>query len=312
MGPGILVIVFKGIGDVILTTPLLRALKKGVKDCRLYFLTKKRSRGILELNPHLDGIFYREDSPLGAIRRAGIDISMDFMRSSVSGFYSLFSGADKRLAFRFAGGRIFYNLMPERKEGLGYTVQYRLQFLEHLGVPPDGIQPDFFFRPENAARARAFLKANSVAPEIFTVTFDITSPREHRRWPPGLFARLADHIARTFSARVIFLWGPGELDYVKAALAAAKEHHLLCPDFNLLDLAALENRASLHVGLSSGPMHVAVSQATPTFTIYAPQDSPLSWSPPGPGHAWIQGDLAELSFEAVWEKLAGHIKTLRV
>ena len=310
-GPGILVIVFKGIGDVILTTPLLRALKKGVKGSRLYFLTKKPSRRVLELNPNLDGVFYREDSPLGAIRRAGIDISIDFMRSSVSGFYSLFSGADKRLAFRYAGGRLFYNLMPEKKEGLGYTVLDRLQFLENLGAAPDGTQPDLFFRPENAAKAGAFLAAAAVAPGAFTVTLDITSPRSHRRWAPELFARLADRLARGFAARVIFLWGPGELDYVKAAMSAAQEKHLLCPDFDLLDLAALQKRASLHVGLSSGPMHVAVSQGTPTFTVYAPQNSPVSWSPPGPAHAWVQGALDELPFEAVWEKLSAHVQSLQ-
>jgi len=296
---------------VVLTTPLLRALKKGLPDSRIYFLTKKASRSILELNPNLDGVFCREDSPLGAIRRAGIDISLDFMRSSVSGFYSLFSGASKRLAFRYAGGRLFYNLMPEKREASGYTVLDRLQLLGPLGIASDGAQPDLFFRPANAARAEAFLAAGAVPPGAFTVTLDITSPREHRRWAPELFGRLADQLARAFAAKVVFLWGPGERGYVEAALAAAKEPHLLAPDFDLLDLAALQRRAALHVGLSSGPMHVAVSQGTPTFTIYAPQNSPLSWSPPGPKHAWVQGDLAALSFDAVWEKLGAHIKALQ-
>jgi len=76
-------------------------------------------------------------------------------------------------------------------------------------------------------------------------------------------------------------------------------------------LAALQRRVGLHAGLSSGPMHVAVSQGTPTFTIYAPQNSPLSWSPPGPEHSWVQGDLAALSFDAVWEKLSAHVTALR-
>ncbi|MCX5791125.1 MAG: glycosyltransferase family 9 protein [Elusimicrobia bacterium] len=311
MGPGILIIVFKGIGDVLLTTPLVRALKKGLPDSRLYFLTRKPSRGILELNPYLDGVFYREDSPLGAIRRAGVDISMDFMRSSVSGCYSLFSGAGRRLAFSYTGGRLFYNRMQPKKEGLGYTVLDRLQFLDTLGVPADGVQPDLFFRPGNAAKAEAFLAAGGVAPGAFTVTFDITSPREHRRWAPELFARLADRLAREHGAKVVFLAGPGELDYVKTALAAAEERHLPCPGFDLLDLAALAKRAGLHVGLSSAPMHIAVSQGAPTFTIYAPQNSPANWSPPGPAHAWIQGALDSLSFDEVWARLDAHVKTLK-
>ncbi|PJA13566.1 MAG: hypothetical protein COX65_06875, partial [Elusimicrobia bacterium CG_4_10_14_0_2_um_filter_56_8] len=57
MGPGILIIVFKGIGDVLLTTPLIRALKKGLPESRLYFLTRRPSLGILENNPNLSGVF---------------------------------------------------------------------------------------------------------------------------------------------------------------------------------------------------------------------------------------------------------------
>ncbi len=311
MGPGILIIVFKGIGDVILTTPLLRALKTGMPDSRLYFLTRRPSLKVLKHNPRLDGVFCREDGPLSAIRAAGIDISLDFMRSSSSGFYALFSGAKKRLAFKYPAGRIFHNVLPAKKPGGGYTVFDRLELLEPLGIPQAGPQPELLFGPENAARAEAFLSGAGVGPGAFTVTLDVTSPREHRRWAPENFALLADRLASEYGAKVVFLWGPGELDYVKAAISGAKEKHLLCPDFDLLDLAALMKRSGLHVGTSSGPMHVAVSQGLPTFTVYSPQNSPVSWSPPGPLHAWAQGELSSLPFEAVWSRLSAHLNSLK-
>lgn len=311
MGPGILVIVYKGIGDVLLTTPLLRALKTAIPDSRLYFLTRRPSRKVLEHNPRLSGVFYREESPLGAIRRAGIDITFDYMRSSSSGFYALLSGAKKRLAFSFAAGRLWHNILPEKRQEARYTVFDRLQLLEPLGIPHAGPEMELAFGPENAAKADAFLAASGVKPGEPLVTFDITSPREHRRWAPENFAGLADRLARERGARCVFLWGPGERDYVKAAMSFAAKPHLLCPDFDLLDLAALQKRAALHVGTSSAPMHLAVSQGTPTFTVYAPQNSPQSWSPPGPEHAWAQGELDALPFEAVWEKLKAHAAALQ-
>jgi len=311
MGPGILIIVYKGIGDVLLTTPLLRALKKGLPDSRLYFLTRRPSRRILENNPRLAGVFYREDKPLAAIRAAGIDISMDFMRSASSGLYALFSGAKKRLAFEAPGAWLFHNTRPVKRQDNAYTVFDRLQLLEPLGIPHDGPQMELDFKPENAAKADAFLAGAGVKPEDFLITFDITSPREHRRWAPENFAGLADAAAERHGARVVFLWGPGELDYVKAAMAAAKRPHLLCPDFDLLDLAALLRRASLHAGTSSAPMHLAVSQGAPTFTVYAPQNSPASWTPPGPRHAWSQGELSTLPFDTVRDSFLTHIKKLK-
>jgi ADP-heptose:LPS heptosyltransferase len=311
MGPGILIIVYKGIGDVLLTTPVLRALKKAMPDSRLYFLTRYPSLKVLKNNPRLDGVFCREDSPLSAIRAARIDIALDFMRSTSSGFYALFSGARKRLAFNYRGGRLFYNILPDKRPGAGYTAFDRLQLIEALGVPHDGPEMELSFGQENSARAEAFLAGAGVKPGEFLVTLDITSPREHRRWAPENFTRLADNLAAEFGARTVFLWGPGELDYVKAAVEAAAGKHLICPDFDLLDLAALIKRASLHAGTSSGPMHLAVSQGAPTFTVYAPQNSPLSWSPPGPRHAWAQGDLAALTFDEVWSRLRAHVLALK-
>lgn len=311
MGPGILIIVYKGIGDVLLTTPLLRALKKGLPDSRLYFLTRRPSLKILRNNPRLSGVFCREDKPLSAIRAAGIDISLDFMRSTSSGFYALFSGAKKRLAFAHPTGRLFHNVLPVKKENRGYTVFDRLELLEPLGIPHDGPQPELSFGPENAARAEAFLSGEGIRPGELTVTLDITSPREHRRWARENFVRLADRLSSDFGTRVVFLWGPGELDYVKEAMASAKGRHSLCPDFDLLDLAALMKRSGLHAGTSSAPMHIAVSQGLPTFTVYAPQNFPASWSPPGPLHSWAQGELSTLPFETVWERLSAHIKAVR-
>jgi len=311
MGPGILIIVYKGIGDVLLTTPLLRALKKGLPDSRLYFLTRRPSLKVLRNNPHLSGVFCREDGPLSAIRAAGIDISLDFMRSTSSGFYALFSGAKKRLAFSYPLGRIFHNVLPAIRPNPGYTAFDRLQLLEPLGLPHDGPEPELYFGAENAARAGAFLSDAGIGPGTFTVTLDITSPREHRCWAPENYILLADRLTADFGARVIFLWGPGELGYVKAAVAAAREKHLLCPDFDLLDLAALLKRSGLHVGNSSAPMHIAVSQGTPTFTVYSPRNSPASWSPPGPLHSWAQGELSSLSFETVWRRLSAHLKAIK-
>ncbi len=174
-----------------------------------------------------------------------------------------------------------------------------------------GPTPNLFVGPGNAARPAAFRPGAGLGPGAFTVTLDITSPREHRRWAPENFALLADRLSEEYGAKVVFLWGPGEQDYVKAAMSAAAGKHLLCPDFDLLDLAALMKRSGLHVGTSSGPMHVAVSQGLPTFTVYSPQNSPVSWSPPGPLHAWAQGELSSLPFETVWSRLSSHIKSLK-
>lgn len=315
-GRRFLITVFKGIGDVILSTPLVRAIKKDDPDNEVYFFTRKASRPVLRHNPAVSGVIVRGDGPaaarnsLAAIRKAAPDAALDFMLSSTSGLFTLLSGARERAAFRRPLGFLFYNVMPEFEER-GYAVNNRYELLEALGVKPDGIRPDVLFTPENKARAKAFLSAKGLDPAKDTlITFDITSPRNYRMWPAASFVKLADMLADRTGARIIFLSGPGEKDYVAAALASAGRPHYAAPDLDLLDLAALSGMCSLHVGTSSAPMHIAVSQGTPTFTIYGPLTGPESWSPPSPEHAWAQGDLEKLTPEEVFEKASRHLASL--
>ncbi|HAF95374.1 MAG: hypothetical protein A2021_01000 [Elusimicrobia bacterium GWF2_52_66] len=308
-----LVMVFKGIGDVLLTTPLVRALKKNIPGAEIYFLTKKSSEKILRFNSCLSGVFVREETCLGEIRSRKLDTTMDFMNSSSSGAYALLSGAGRRLAFRHPLGRIFHNVLIEKEGPARYTVYDRLEMLKPLGVPHDGIGLDLRFAPENAEKALDFLKRSgleSARPSF--VIFDITSPRRHRCWPPEKFIALADRLEADFRLRSVFLAGPGELDYVKSALSSAKSNHLLCSDFDLLDIAALERHAALHAGVSSAPMHIAVSQGTPTFTVYSPNDSPKDWGPPLPIHSGLQADLEILGVDELYAKLSAHVRTLKL
>lgn len=308
----ILVIVFKGIGDVLLTTPLVRALKKNIPGSEIYFLTKKSSEKILRFNPCLSGVFIREETGFGEIRSREIDTTIDFMNSVPSGAYALFSGAGARLAFNHPLGRIFHNVLIAKVGPMRYTVYDRLELLKALGVPHDGIGLDLTFAPENAAKALDFLKRSGLESDRpGFVIFDITSPRRHRRWAPEKFAALADRLEEDFRLRSVFLAGPGELDYVKSALSSAKKNHLLCSDFDLLDIAALERHAVLHAGVSSAPMHIAVSQGTPTFTVYSPEDSPQSWGPPLAIHAGLQADLETLGIEELYAELSVHVQALR-
>lgn len=305
----ILLIVFKGIGDVLLTTPLIRALKKRYPSAEIFFLTKNPSKKILINNPAVKEIIIRGKGALKRIRELDIDTVIDFMRSTPSGWYTRMSGAERRIAFHYPLGFLFYNIMP-RFSDLGYTVNNRLRLLEPLGIKDGDIGLDLDFTAENAGHADAFLSAAKLDPaKDLIMTFDITSPRGHRQWPGEKFAALADTLGEKLGAKIIFLAGPGESDYVKSALAAARRPHLFAPDLDLLDLAALLKKVKLHVGATSGPMHIAVSQGTPTFIVYGLLNGPENWGPPLAIHGYAQGDLDALSPGEVFEKITRHLES---
>ncbi len=306
----ILIIVFKGIGDVLLTTPLIRALKKHYPDCEISFLTKRASVKILKLNPNVSEILTREEDAQSRIAFKKFDITIDFMLSLTSGYYTLLSKAKKRLAFYRPLGFLFYNILPHHQHK-GYTVYDRLQILEPLGIKQDGISLDLNFDANHEKTASDFLHKNNLKKEKdFIITLDCTSPREHRQWPMEKFAGLADLLNEKLNAKIIFLWGGNELEYVKEALSYSRKGHILSDKFDLLELAALIKKSRLHIGTTSAPMHIATSQNTPTFTIYGQKNGPQNWSPPGKNHGYAQGNLDKLTIRDVFKKLECHIKTL--
>lgn len=302
-----LIIVLKAIGDVLLTTPLVRALKKGVPGSEVWFLTEKSSEKILRHNPYLSSVILKNRDTLKEIRKQKFDAVLDFMHSAVSGYYTLFSGAEQRIATYRPWGFWCYNIMP-KLDYEGYTVLKKLKMLDIFKIRDDGIDLDFVFGKENEKKVLDFFRQEDVGENDFLVTFDITNRREHRQWQKEKFSELADLIAEKLNGKVVFLWGPRETEYVKSAMSLCRKKHICSGDFDVLDLAALIKNCSLHIGTSSAPMHIAVSQKTPSFTVYGLKDGPDEWAPPLSDdssriHGFVQGDLNALSVDEVFGKL---------
>lgn len=293
-----------------MTTPLVRAIKKNMAGSKVFFLTGMASEKVLRHNPYLDGIVIPGPGIVENLKKYKFDISMDFMNSAVSGYYSLLSGAKKRIAFYRPWGFWCYNVMPKNSGG-GYTVLDRLKMLEALNIKDDGIGLDMKFTASDEAGVKKFLIANNISADDFLVTFDITNRREHRQWAKEKFGELADILAGEFRAKIVFLWGPGELEYVKTAVAGCRYRHILCDNFDILELAALIKKCKLHVGTSSAPGHIAISQNTPSFIIYGMNTDSANWTPPNSTeHGFIQGHLANLSAGEVFLKIREFIKQL--
>jgi heptosyltransferase-2 len=244
-------------------------------------------------------VILKDGDTLREIRKHRFDTVVDFMHSAISGYYTLFSGASRRIAFYRPWGFWCYNSMPKYRD-IGYTVTNRLQILSEFGIKSDGILPDMKFGPENEKRALEFMSRSGIKENDFTVSFDITSKRDYKSWPGERFARLADMIADRTGARVIFTYAPNEAEYVRKCLSLCRRKHILSFPTGLADLAALVKRCGLHIGTSSAPGHIAVSQGVPTFTIYGMRTDPVNWTfPDVKRHGYIRGDLGSLTVEDV-------------
>lgn len=291
----ILIIQLRQLGDVLLTTPVIKALRERFPHAHISFLTEENAYDILSGNPYLDEIIavkrkqpiFEQIKFIMDIRRKGFDLILDFMANPRTAYITLLSGAKMTVAFDIPIRRYLYKVRVKPKGG--YAVDYKMDMLRPLGIEKADNTPFMHVPLEAENKISTFLKSAGIGDYDFLVCIDATHRRITRKWTGEGFAELADRLKEKYDARVIFLRGPGERDVVEKIMAICKHEHILSPGTNLKELAALLKRASLLIGNCSFPRHVAVSQGTPSLVILG--SSSEGWTHPSPIHQTVKKGL---------------------
>lgn len=287
----VLLIQFKRLGDIVLTTPLIDALIK--HNIKTSFLTNKMGKEILQNDPAIYKIYTIEDGfkTLLEIRKENFDVIIDFIHNFKSIICIAFSKAKKKVAFhrKHWWKNIFYNVTPYFIDR-GYTVFDRLELIEAIGVDVKDAKPRLFISEKSKNKIDDKLEKLGIKKDDFLVTMDITHRRETARWCKQKFIEIADWLS-ALGAHVIFISAPDEIKYVEDALSVSFKKHIFFKDTTISELTALIKRANLHIGNDSAPKHIAVALNTASFTIFGKSD-PIGWHPPNnPKHIYITKGL---------------------
>ncbi len=310
----ILLIQLRQLGDILLTTPCLRELKRAYPKASISFLCHPMGRLILEGNPYLDQLLTYDPSDRlkseislwKALRSADYDLVLDFMYNPRSAIYARVTGAPKRLAFPSRRSWFFSDIVAQPKEST-YIVREKFSYLSFLGVQPQSIQLDLPWGAKEAAWVEKWQDDEQGFREApLRIVLSPTHRREERQWSLERFAQLADRLQTTWNATVIWIWGPGEEDFVRQAQSLCTRPTLLAPKSSFRELAALLAHCDLFIGNSNGPSHVAVAVDTPSLQLHGPT-SAISWCPSNERHQALQAEPASgmqgISENDVWMKL---------
>ena len=305
----ILIVQLRQLGDILLTTPCLRAIKRERPRARLTFLSHRMGRLVLDDCPFLDEHFFyddqwtwREEWRLAkTLRERKYDLVFDFMNNPRSAFYTLRSGAKRRIAFRSAR-RLAYTDLVEKPAAARYIVDEKFELLRAAGMTPPHDDPELGrpVLPWFEGHTRPLMKLWAEQPLFKTapliVAMSPTHRREPRRWPLQHYAALADRLVERHGALVFWLWGPGEEDVADRALALSRQSTHKAPKTSFREMAALIANCHLFIGNSNGPSHVAVAGNVPSLQLHGPTLA-ASWCPSNERHHAIQAP--ELSLLAV-------------
>ncbi len=298
MADRILLTQLRRIGDVLMTTPALRALRQARPEAHIAYLTEAPSDQVLDGNPHIDEVLLWPNkggllAKLGMARRlraARYDVMVDFFSNPTSAQITRVVGAPCRIGFAFRGRRWAYTNPVEMPE-LPYSAAHNMALLAPLGVEPGPLLPELFPGEADRRYAGELLAQLGVGRGDFLVAVSPVSRRDYKVWPAKHFARLADVLIERYGAKVLLLRGPEEEHFVDA-VRLEMVHQALgsYPVASLMETAALLERAHLLVGNDNGPRHMAIGVGTPTVGVFG-QAQPENWTPPGmPMHATVAHD----------------------
>jgi predicted lipopolysaccharide heptosyltransferase III len=289
----VLLIRLRLIGDVVFTTPVIRALCRHYPDAQLTYLVESAAAPVLRHNPHLTDLLVvprrrglrriADDLALARqLRRRRFDVAIDLHGGPRSAWLTWLSGARRRIGYVTPGRTWMYTDRVERAPDLGdrHSVQNQWDLLTPLGIgAPDPRRDPVEMWPDAAAEMRVDerLRTAGIAAHPIVV-LHVSAGNPFRRWPESHFVALVTALARRDpSRRIIITAGPS--DAAAAARVTAEARRTLgslaatlpeVGDFDLGELRALIARAAVYIGGDSGPAHIASTTTTPIVELLGP------------------------------------------
>jgi len=319
MGREILVINPFGIGDVLFSTALISAIKKGRLGSYIGYICNKRTQEILKTNPDVDEIFVFERDEYRAlwgrskiecikkfsgfwqeIRKRRFDMVIDLSLGKEYAFLCWLAGIKERRGFNYKGrGRFLTHRIPFDGFNDKPVSDYYLGILGSRPAPLGRLRTILLPAPKDKAYIDNFLKRAGIKEQDFLVgiapgggiSFG-KKDQEKRRWGAKKFSELADKMVRRFNARVVLIWGPGEEELVERIAGFMEEDALIAPKTGIREMAALCKRCRIVICSEGGPLHIASSQGTRTISIFGPVDERVYGPyPPGENNTVITSNI---------------------
>ncbi len=278
--PKILIIRLSSLGDIVLTTPVLRALKGKFPQAQVSFLTKGRYRDLLLSNPEIERIFTWEDD-LKRLRGERFDLCLDLQANPQSITFSLKLRSTTRIRYKKRHLRRWaltkFKWIPFHPI---HTVDLYLRALAPLGINPiKDKTPRLYLKEEERERARELLHQEGYGGGKL-IGISPGARWEKKRWPMERFAQVGRELAK--EGEVILFGDAADQPNTKriAQLMGGKPIDM-GGRTDLRLLMGLVEQCELLITNDSGPMHIATGVGTPVVAIFGPTHPKLGFAPLG-------------------------------
>jgi len=293
----ILIVRTDRIGDVILSTPVIKTMRDNYPDAFISMMVSPYAREVVEGNPYLDEVLvYDKDGKhkgwlksmafAAHLRERRFDLALVLHPTNRVHLLVFFAGIGRRLGYDRKMGFLLTDRIKHLKHlGEKHELEYNLDIVRHLGIE---VTDKEIFMPikkesENWAddtfRALNFKKTD----KIIAVHPAASCPS--KIWPKERFAALADSLIEKYGVKVLFISGPKDTGLVQGLMKHMRHQASdLSGRSTVSQTASLLKRCRLFISNDSGPVHIACAVGTPVISIFGRGQaglSPRRWGPTG-------------------------------
>jgi heptosyltransferase-2 len=286
----ILIVRTDRLGDVLLSTPVARALKRADALNHITMMVSSYTEPVLKLNPHVDDVIVysqkeKDRELLSRLARGRFDAAVllhpTFRLAWIlarAGIPERFGTASRLYSF------LFNRRIPLRRSVAGlHESECNLAMVEPLCGKVDDLLPEVYISGAEKAEAKEVLRSLALNSGDF-VAIHPGSGGSARDWPLHSFASLADAVAVKLGRKVLLTGGPEEVGLTEEMMGLMRASPAtLAGSLGVRQLASVLEEAAVLVTNSTGPMHLAVAVRTPVAAIFCPVKgcSPSRWGPLG-------------------------------
>jgi len=292
----ILIVQLGGIGDVVMSTPVIKALRQRYKDAYIALLVISRSAPVVEGLSYIDELFvidvklitirqlitipylFKTVRLIRMLRSKKFDLAINLKR-----IWS-WSGAFKTAAFihligakesvGVKGKKSFFYSINVKKLGsrTKHAVEENIDVVSALGVEVKDTKLIVPISDDDREFVARFLSGNNVSDTDILVGFNPGAFRPSRRWLISRWSRLAEELIEEYNCKIIIAGARSEAKMIEKIRDAVsrKENIITNTNFTLKQYTALMERLSLFITNDTGPMHMAASTDVAIIALFGP------------------------------------------
>ena len=303
----ILIVRTDRIGDVLLSTPVIKALRQKFPQAYISMMVSPYARDIVEGNPCLDEVivYDKEGKHRGLfgslkfasrLKKKKFDLAIILHPTNRVHLLTFLAGIPERLGYnRKLGFLLTRSIEHAKQKGQKHEAEYNLELLGNLGIT--GNARDLFMPVRNDSEKWAENLFNKEGirdtDKILAINPGASCPS--KIWPAERFAEAAEKLSQRYNFKIIILGGPKDMHLADKVSREIKVKAInLSGRTSVSQMASILKRSVLFISNDSGPVHIASALGTPVISIFGRNQaglSPRRWGPLGKQDKYLHKEV---------------------